>query len=448
MPPDARRGSDHPSEPFPSLNGGGELLTSDVLSTTSLSPNRIDPVAIDLKYIYFSPADIQVPRVDRQGVVHFCEALHRIGVDIELVTLGITLLDSEVKADHPLDLYRIRERFPVRTVPTAIHQRTQDGRRTGITRLWVDATEAIKDIRRQPRDRWLLFFMKNYGPAAACLLLQKLTRKKVMVMFESHTVPRRSIQRFILKRLDGIIANSIALGDDLVKDHGVPAEKVLGIHQGIDLELIEENRISLEAARARLGLPQQKRLVVYTGKIYYGYKEVEYILDAARLMKGRDDVEFVMVGGRADHVENYRQQIAAEGLANVRFTGFVPVTEVQEYLSAADVLVMYYPTGIELNKYRSPGKLFEYMASGRPIVAADFPVLHEILGENPPAVLIPPDAPDALADALVSILFHRAHAEIETMTARALERVSQYSWIVRARKIMEYIERRAVAQRR
>ncbi len=399
---------------------------------------------IDLKYIYFSPADIQVPRVDRQGVVHFCEALYRIGVDIELVTLGITLLESEVKADHPLDLYRIRQHFPVRTIPTGIHQRNQDSPRTGVTRLWVDTIEAIRDIRRQPRDRWLLFFMKNYGPAMTCLILRALTRKKVLVMFESHTVPKRSIQRFVLKRLDGIIANSIALGDDLVRDHGVPREKVLGIHQGIDLELIEENRISREEARARLGLPQEKKLVVYTGKIYHGYKEVDSILEAAARMKERTDVEFVMVGGRADHVENYRKQIQRDGLANVRFTGFVPVTEVQDYLSAADVLVMYYPTGIELNKYRSPGKLFEYMASGRPIVAADFPVLHEILGENPPAVFTPPDNPPELARALEDVLFHREG--VEEMTTRALERVRQYSWIVRARNIMDYITTRARAR--
>lgn len=399
---------------------------------------------IDLKYIYFAPTDIQVPRVDRQGVVHFCEALHRIGVDIELVTLGITLLDTEVKAEHPLDLYRIREHFPVRIVPTGIHQRNQDSPRTGITRLWVDTVEAIKDIRRQPRDRWILFFMKNYGPAAACLLLRALTRKKVLVMFESHTVPKRSLQRFILKRLDGIIANSIALGDDLVRDHGVPPEKVLGIHQGIDLELVEQNRISREEARSKLGLPQDKKLVVYTGKIYYGYKEVDFILEAARHLKHHDDVEFVMVGGRADHVENYRRQIERDGLANLRFTGFVPVTEVQDYLAAADALVMYYPTGIELNKYRSPGKLFDYMASGRPIVAADYPVLHEVLGENPPAIFTPPDNPPELARALEDLLFHREG--VEGMTARALERVSQYSWIERARKIMAYITTRAAAR--
>lgn len=383
--------------------------------------------------------------MDRQGVVHFCEALYRIGVDIELVTLGIELLDHEVKAAHPLDLYRIRQKFPVRTVPTSIHQSNQDQPlRSALTRLWVDTVQAIKDVRRQPRERPLLFFMKNYGPAMVCLVLRALSRKKVLVMFESHTIPRRSLQRFVLRRLDGTIANSIALGNDLVNHHGIPAERVLGIHQGIDLELIEEDRISKEEARRQLGLPMDKKLVVYTGKIYFGYKEVEYLLETARLMKDRTDVEFVMVGGRGDHVENYRRKIAELGLDNVRFTGFVPVTEVQKFLSAADALVMYYPSEIELNKYRSPGKLFEYMASGRPIVAADYAVLHEVLGENAPAIFTEPDNPATLVPALEKAL--AGGPEIEDMAARALERVKNYSWIVRAYSIMDYIRSRGAAR--
>jgi glycosyltransferase involved in cell wall biosynthesis len=398
----------------------------------------------DLKFIYFTPADIQVPRVDRQGVVHFCESVYRLGVDLELVTLGIHLLESEAQADHPLAHYRIKKRFPVRTVQTSIHQRTQDNHaiRFALTRLWANLTEGRRYLRSTPREKRLLFFMKNYGPAAAFLIMRALTRKKLLLFFEAHTVPRRSFQRFVLRRMDGVVANSFALGHDLAKDHGVPRERVLGIHQGIDLELVAEERLPKDEARRGLGLPLDRKLVVYTGKIYWGYREVEYLLEAARL-SGRD-IEFVMVGGRADHVERYRELVAREKLGNVRFTGFVPPKTVQAYLSAADVLILYYPTGIELNKYRSPGKLFEYMASGSPIVAADFPVLHEILGENPPAVLISPDSPPALAKAIGEVL--EGGEEYRAMASRALDRVKLFSWEARARTVLEFIDTRSAAR--
>ena len=109
-------------------------------------------------------------------------------------------------------------------------------------------------------------------------------------------------------------------------------------------------------ARARLGLPAGRKLVVYTGKIYWGYREVDHILEAARRVAG--EVEFVMVGGRADHIERYREYIAESGIANVSFVGFVPPSQVQYYQLAADLLLLYYPTGIALNRYRSPGKIF------------------------------------------------------------------------------------------
>ena len=100
----------------------------------------------DLKLVYFAPADIQVARVDRQAIVYFCEALHRMGVDVELVSLGIELLDREARAEHPLDLYRIRERFPVTIVPTSVRQATQDSRpvHSALTRLRVNMREALR----------------------------------------------------------------------------------------------------------------------------------------------------------------------------------------------------------------------------------------------------------------------------------------------------------------
>jgi glycosyltransferase involved in cell wall biosynthesis len=398
----------------------------------------------DLKLIYFAPADIQVARVDRQAIVYFCEALHRMGVDIELVSLGIELLEGEARAGHPLDLYRIRERFPVTIVPTSVRQATQDSRpiHSALTRLRVNLREALRHIREADPERPLVFYTKNYGPAAIFLALRRLTRIRPAVIFEAHLPPRRPHQRAILRDADGVVANSHALARDLVEMGAVPADRVIGTHQGIDLDLVEELRVGRDEARARLGLPQGRKLVVYTGKIYWGYREVEHILEAARMVGG--DVEFVMVGGRADHIERYREYIAGSGIGNVRFVGFVPPSEVQYYQFAADLLLLYYPTGIALNRYRSPGKIFEYMASGEPMIVADYPVLREILGDDPVAVMVPPDSPDRLASAIELML---ADEELgRTMARRALERVKGFTWKQRAEQIINFIERRIGAR--
>jgi glycosyltransferase involved in cell wall biosynthesis len=253
---------------------------------------------------------------------------------------------------------------------------------------------------------------------------------------EIHTVPKNALQRHLLPRVDGIVANTIALAHDLTKGGFLPAERVLATHMGVDLNLYDERRISKQQARAKLGLPLDKKLVLYSGKIYWGYKEIQYLLEAARRLPG--NVELVLVGGRADHVRRWREWAMRENLSNVIFTGFVPPNVVQYYHMAADVLLLYYPTGMELNKYRSPGKLFEYMAAGRPIIAADYPVLREVLGDDPAALLVPPDAPSLLAQNIANLLADQV--KMEELAARALKRVSEFTWEARARKVRAFVE--------
>ncbi|MGI0015824.1 MAG: glycosyltransferase, partial [Nitrososphaera sp.] len=240
---------------------------------------------------------------------------------------------------------------------------------------------------------------------------------------------------FLLPKVDGVVANSFALAHDLVAGRFLPSKRVIGAHMGINLKLYDELRISKPDARRKLGLPLDKKIALYSGKIYLGYKEIDYLLEAAQLLPS--DVEVVFVGGRADHVQCFRELLLKKNISNATFVGFVPPNLVQYYQLAADVLLLYYPSGMDLNKYRSPGKLFEYMASGRPIVAADYPVLREVLGDDPAAVLVPPDSPQRLAQNIKNLLADSS--KMESLATRALERVSQFTWEARARRILDFI---------
>lgn len=390
------------------------------------------------KLLYFAPGDIQIARVDRQCIVYFCEALHRLGVDVELITMGVRLLEVETRAAHPLDLYRIHDRFPVTIAPTLAHQ-SSEGVWWALNRLYVHLTEGIKALTLLRRYERVILYTKNYGPLMLFNLFKQVFRRQLAVVFEAHTLPANAYQRWLLKAVDGVVANSYALQRRLVADGCVAAEQVMGVHQGIDLAMYNQLRVTQAEARVRLGLPLDKKMVVYTGKIYWGYAEVEYLMDAARRLQPQG-IELILVGGRGDHVAQWREWVAVAGLTNVTLVGFVPPTVVPYYQLAADVLVLYYPSGIDLNEYRSPGKLFEYMASGRPIIAADYAVLREILGDPPAAVVVPPDDPSRLAQAIVELLDD--HAMMATLAQRALARVADFTWEARARQVMSFIASR------
>ena len=302
-------------------------------------------------------------------------------------------------------------------------------------RLVAYAVEAVRVVLRATPDENLVLFMRNYIPALAVLPLQLLPRRRVSVALEVHEPPRNVLQRFAVRYVSRVIANSFVLAHELVAARYASASNVIPTHQGVDIEAYDNRRVGRKEAREELRLPINAKLVVYTGKIYADYKEVGYILATAGLLRRRKDIVFVLVGGRADQIDILRERAAADGLDNVVFTGFIPPADVPIYQFAADALVLYYPSGIELNRYRSPGKLFEYMASGRPIVAVDLPVLREVLGDEPAAIMVPQDSPERLADAIETLVGDDELGQRLAMAART--RVEPFTVEARARAVID-----------
>jgi glycosyltransferase involved in cell wall biosynthesis len=84
--------------------------------------------------------------------------------------------------------------------------------------------------------------------------------------------------------------------------------------------------------------------------------------------------------------------------------------------------------------FTSPIKLFEYMASGRPVVATSIPSVSEILRDGVNAILVPPDSPEALAAGIKRALNDPALAK--ALSERASSDVRGYTWEARAKKLL------------
>ncbi|MBK5943634.1 glycosyltransferase family 4 protein [Halorhodospira halophila] len=111
---------------------------------------------------------------------------------------------------------------------------------------------------------------------------------------------------------------------------------------------------------------------VYAGHLY-DHKGIPQILEAAAQVP---EVDFHLVGGTAEDLEQVRARIAEHGLANCHLHGMQPSRDVPRWLWHADVLLLPPPEG------ESPLKLAEYLASGRPVVAADQPGLRALVSER------------------------------------------------------------------
>ena len=117
--------------------------------------------------------------------------------------------------------------------------------------------------------------------------------------------------------------------------------------------------------RHELGLSATAPMVLYTGT-FEAYQGLDLLFDAAAyVIERRPDVRFVLAGGRPDQIDAARADARAAGLADaVIFAGQRPADEIPAFLDAADALVSPRSSGTN-----TPLKIYQYLRSGRPIVA-------------------------------------------------------------------------------
>jgi len=279
-----------------------------------------------------------------------------------------------------------------------------------------------------------LVFSRNLR---ACLLP---ALRGVPTVFEAHTLT--SLQgrqdRWVLRRLlrapgfRGIVAVSQALADDLRDALDVDGSRILAAHDAVRLR--PDADVPLHP-----GPPKAPLRVGYTGSLFAG-RGIEVLLEVARTNPW---IELHLVGGPVDRAARLEAELrrGAER-ANVVIHGPVTPAEARRLQCGFDVLVAPFSravmtdSGVDSSRWMSPMKVFEYLASGRPIVISDLPVLREVLRPDIDALMVPPEDPEALAAALRRLA---DDPELGTrLAASAMERArTEFTWDLRARRILE-----------
>ena len=208
-------------------------------------------------------------------------------------------------------------------------------------------------------------------------------------------------------------------------------EDVVIAPNGVDLERFASLPDPM-TARRQTGL-RETATVMCTGHLYAG-RGAELFLDLAESLP---QAQFVWVGGRPEDIAGWKPRAKSD---NVTFTGFIPNRDLPLYQAAADILLMPYSRSImgssgtaDSAAVASPMKMFEYMAAGRAIVTSDLPVIREVLDDESAVFCKPDDAGDwrLVIESLLEDAPHRTR-----LGDRAREQVQGYTWVARARRIM------------
>lgn len=270
----------------------------------------------------------------------------------------------------------------------------------------------------------------------------------VPVVYEAHDLesanPSRAKEGWVqplLRRLDltalgrsAAVASLTADFRRLLGERGWRApEDVAVIPDAFDAERIAPG--DRAAARQRLGIAGEGRLLVYAG-MTFAYRGIDRLLDAlARLRARGSDARLALVGGRPQEIAPLRAHAGGLGLDSViDWHGPLPQAEVVPWLHAADVLVI--PDTVT-DVTASPLKLFEYLAAGRAVVLPDIPALAEVLPANVGYYFRRGDTEDMAA------ALHRALDDPERPAREqaGLEAVRPHTYGARAERILDLAER-------
>ena len=209
-----------------------------------------------------------------------------------------------------------------------------------------------------------------------------------------YTPRRRKFLRGLQSLSSAVLVNSGQISEQLVHEDGFRPEFIRVIHNGIDLDRF--SRLVPERGRIFPGL-DNCRLIVSTGNMHSDVKGHPTLIEAARNVCGKfPQVKFVLIGDGKKRAE-FEAKVSELGLqSNFLFLG--SRQNVPEILACCDIAVL--PSQAE----GFSNALLEYMAMGLPTVATDVGGNPEVIENGVNGLLVKPNHPASLADAISSLL--------------------------------------------
>jgi glycosyltransferase involved in cell wall biosynthesis len=376
-----------------------------------------------MKLGYVTSARLPTERAHGTQIVKMCEAFALAGASVSLITPN---KKSNVYEDDIWHYYNVQQNFNFERLSSFDFL----GKTLKFGRIfyWIDTVSFIIS----------LFFtdLIQEGDVVYTrdpLLLLPFSPNKHKLCIEIHDIPRRkNIFLKMLRRAHKIIALNDIVKEELVA-LGITESKIMSAVDGVDLS---EFDIALghTDARRELGLPIEAKIVLYTGHLY-SWKGAHTLAEAAKKLPPQ--VLCVFVGGVDNELEAFTR--AFSHVPNIKVVPFQKREMVPIYLKAADLLVIPNSAKTAISaKYTSPLKLFEYMASKRPIVSSDLPSMRQVLTDAN-CFFAEADNPEALAAAIETALTDLSAAQIKM--GQAFEDVKDYTWRRRGERIFNFISK-------
>ncbi|WP_373598220.1 glycosyltransferase family 4 protein [Paraclostridium bifermentans] len=248
-------------------------------------------------------------------------------------------------------------------------------------------------------------------------------------------------EHWIYKKADALIFTKEGDTDyikekkwDLDQGGDIDLNKCHYINNGIDLE--DFIKKSIENIIHDEDLDSGKFNIIYAGAIR-PVNNVGNLLDTAKILKDKTDIQFLIYG---DGNQKYmiEKRIKDENISNVKLKGYVNKTNIPYILSKSSVNILNYSqTQYNWSRGNSSNKLFEYMASKKPIIST-IKMGYCILEKYNCGISIEESTPEELAKSILKIK-NMDQIEYDSMSKNAREGAKNFDFDVLTEKLINVI---------
>lgn len=239
------------------------------------------------------------------------------------------------------------------------------------------------------------------------------------------------IERKVWQGADPVIAVSEQLRNHLINEAGVARERIRVLRNAVDAKWFEENKHV-----GRTKAEQEEKFVLGFVGSFKAWHGADFLLSVFEDFHKVEPSSRLLLIGDGPLKSSLQERARKSGLEMaVTFTGIIPHEEIRDYLAKVDVALAPYP---ELeNFYYSPLKLFEYMASGRAVVASSAGQVAQIIRHRVNGLLYKPGDRAGFLNCLCELRSN--HALREELGRNARRASEDFTWELNAARVIEWV---------
>ncbi len=240
------------------------------------------------------------------------------------------------------------------------------------------------------------------------------------------------MQSFVARRMDRVLTSSEASGREILRDFGVRQDRLEMVWNGLDTELYSPDP----------AVSRRESEILCVGRASDPNKGIKTLIAALGKLPSSVRLTLVDAGGSGDEARKWAHSVGCADRLDI--TGRIPNDDlVNLYRRAALVVVPSRYEGFGL-------PAVEAMACGTPVVATSSGALPEVIRVGSGGLLVPRDDPDALAEAVATLLERpQLRREMGTRARPLIEATFSWPRVAErtARIYQEVVEERSLRRR-